>query len=171
MCIILLTTPVLHVFEHKAECYIQLTCTIEIVQHNTLVFQQIFRVHSIHGKIVNSVSPILHLTVNQKIFSRFKFFFQAIVISVPITCSTSTFWAPDRLSAPFPPSMFSLIVKAMKDFVTCFAFMNNPSSCFRVFLGNVINHFSLRLCRKVGARRARKNSAELLLLCSTILFL
>ena len=65
------TTPVFYVFDHQAESFIQLSCTYETVEHDIYFFQQIFWVQSNHGKVVGSVSPILHLTVHQKVFARF----------------------------------------------------------------------------------------------------
>ena len=151
------TAPAFSVFEHKAQYYIQLSCTFKNVNHNIQFSQQLFWIQSFYGKVVYCVSSILHLTVNQKLFRRSQFFFQAFVFNVSITCATSTFWAPELLCAPFSFRLRSgQFLKAVKDFVACLVFLNHSSRYFRVFFGNVIIHVSSGFCRKVGARRAYK---------------
>ena len=60
------TAPVFYVFEHKADCNLQLSCTIDTVEHNIWLFQQILWIQRIHGKVLDSVSLMLHLSFNQK---------------------------------------------------------------------------------------------------------
>ena len=113
--------------------------------------QQIFRIQSIHGKVVNSVSPILHHGVNQKVCARFQFFFQAIFFNdARHMCSINILSSRTSLCSMLLPRTFSHFVTAVKDFVINFAFMNNPNSCFTVLLGNEVNPLFSGFCRKNG---------------------
>ena len=79
--------------------------------------------------------PILYLTVSQKVYARFQFFFQAFVINVShYVCNINISSSQASLCSKFLPFKFSQTVKALKVLVTCFAIMNNPSSGFRVSL-------------------------------------
>ena len=60
----------LHIFEHKPEYYIQLSYTFEGDKNSNQLFQQKKWIQSVQGKVIYSVSRILHLTSNQKVLSR-----------------------------------------------------------------------------------------------------
>ena len=149
--------PTTHVFHHEAGCYNQLSCTIQTVKHNIYIFRQIFRVRRIHGNVVNSVTLILHLTVNQKKVCTFPILLSSYFHQrVPLRVQHQPFELLNLSVLHVHSAYILAICKAVKVFVTFFALMHKSSSCFSVFLGNVIIHFSSGICRKVSARKTCK---------------
>ena len=91
------TTPIFYGFGHKPECYIQLSCSFEIIKGNIYFFQKIFRFLSIHGKVTESVSPILHLTVSKECLRISSSSLRLLSSMSPISGVLSALWAPDTL--------------------------------------------------------------------------
>ena len=67
---------------------------------------------------------------------------------------------PSSLCSIFHPLMYSQCVKTLKIFARCFAFLDNPSSCFRKFRSNVMILYISELCWEIGAKMARMGSSR-----------
>ena len=81
LCILMPTTLIFSIFEHKPECQLHLSLTFDNVKNSTAFLKQKSRVRTVHIEVKDCLSAILRLTVHQEVLAHFWYFTRMIFIN------------------------------------------------------------------------------------------
>ena len=76
------THSILKSFQNESKCKVNFCSTFQFFEYIIQFIVEQRNVEGWHGKVEDSVSSILHFSVRQKVFARFQFFSQTLIVKI-----------------------------------------------------------------------------------------